>query len=646
VSIPLSDTLGLLISGVSWNDDGYYKNVVSGNELGGGDGYGLAGTLLWEPADNFSVKTRLTYTDDDYGPGAIAGLNDRRVEVDVPADAAEVTDETTVDLLPFVGSASGLEVRASEDPLTGGEYPGNTLEVFRAAMIAEWDVGDYTLSSYTGYTDADMTQRYDLDRQAVGRPDTILGHGEVDSYGNTTQLSQELRVASNWEDLPVQMTAGVQYWHEDRDDFSRNISVTCRNQNFCGPDQSATKYLSWQDLYADAISNAANYRNPISAETDSWSLYLMAEWDISERFTFIAEDRFVREDFDASLAIGASCVNAFPINADLLAYNPFNDTNQPTCVAGTMTSGSTTSEYQTPKFTLEWRAADNAMLYASAAKGVKPAGISLLQVPIKFEIPLDAYVYEPEKMWSYEAGAKTNWTGEFGELLVNGSAFYQDYTDKQTNTQQQVGDFIVGVVTNASSAWVKGLELETSWVTPLEGLSFGVGYTWLKSEYDDFQDATRSAARITIAGTCGQVVEIRDTNHCVVDLSGNQLEFMPEHSVVLTGRYENRLFNTGMDWYVESNASYQSERYTSAGNYTELDDFWLADARFGVTNEAWSIIAYVNNVFDDDTISSSGGNPDVAQGFVDATGVAPPFLPTGFLPPPRTAGLRVQYQYR
>jgi iron complex outermembrane receptor protein len=646
VSVPISDTLGVLLSGVSWNDDGRYKNAVSGDEFGGGDGYGVAGTLLWEPADNFSLKTRLTYTDDDYAPGAIAGLNDRRIPVAVPDDAADVTDETSVNLIPFIGDARGLEVRASEDPITGGDYPGNTLEVFRASMIAEWDVGEYTLSSYTGYTDADMTQRYDLDRQAEGRPDTILGHGEVDSYGNTTQVSQELRAASNWENLPVQMTLGLQYWQEDRDDHSRNISVTCRNQNFCGPDQTATKYLSWQDLYVDALANSENYRNPISADTESWSFYAMAEWDISETVTFTIEDRFVREDFDAEIAIGASCVNAFPINADLLAYNPFNDTNQPTCIPGNMASGSTTSEYQTPKFTLEWRPADNAMLYALAAKGIKPAGISLLQVPIKFEIPLDAYVYDQEKMWSYEAGAKTNWAGQFGELLVNGSAFYQDYTDKQTNTQQQVGDFLVGVVTNASAAWVKGLELETSWATPLQGLSFGAGYTWLKSEYNDFEDATRSAARITIAGSCGEVVEIRGTNHCLLDLSGNQLEFMPKHSLVLTGRYENRLFNTGMDWYVESNASYQGERYTSADNYTELDSFWLADARFGVTDESWSVIAYLNNVFDEDTISSSGGNPDVAQGYVDATGVAPPTLPTGFLPPPRTAGLRVQYQYR
>jgi outer membrane receptor for ferrienterochelin and colicin len=135
--------------------------------------------------------------------------------------------------------------------------------------------------------------------------------------------------------------------------------------------------------------------------------------------------------------------------------------------------------------------------------------------------------------------------------------------------------------------------------------------------------------------------------HCIIDLSGNSLEFVPEHSLVLTGRYENNLFNSGMQWYIESNTSYQSERFTSSSNYSVLDEFWLTDVRFGVDNKNWNIIAYVENIFDDNTISSSGGNTDVAAGYVGAApSVVPPTLATAFLPLPRTAGVRVQYQYR
>lgn len=662
VSGPITDTLGFRLTGLTWNDDGYYKNVVSGNEFGGGEGTGLAGTLLWEPADTFSLKTRLTYTDDEYAPGAVAGIYGRSVPVDVPQeaiDAGVVTDpdDFTVDLLPFVGDADGLEVRASEDPLTGGEYPGNTMEVFRASLILSWEPGDYTFTSYSGYTDADMSQRYDLDRQAEGRPDTILGHGDIDTFGNTRQFSQEFRLASNWENSPVQMTLGLQYWNEERDDFSRSIAVTCRSLALCGPDQTVTEFFSWQDIYAAVLENSPGFRAPIYAETDHRSAYVMLEWGITDTVSMVVEDRFVREDFDATIPAWASCLNPFPFNASPpgVGVLPF-----PNCDIGTIESDSVSSSYQTPKVTLEWQITDAAMMYGLIGKGVKPAGISLVRVPVAIAAqPKETYVYDPEKMWSYEIGAKTQWVGRAGTLLLNGAAFYQDYTDKQTNTQQafcsenEAGEetcVTVGVVTNASSAWVTGFELESNWITPLDGLSLGLGYTWLDSEYDDFKDATRSTGRIAAAGDCSEVEQINGRPHCVLDLSGNRLEFMPEHALVLTGRYENDLFNTGMLWFLEGNASYQSERYTGSGNFTQLDDFWLADARLGLTNDNWNIMLYVENLFDDDTISSSGGNTDVAAGYVATPegipGVIPPTLPTAFLPPPRTAGMRVQYQYR
>ena len=64
-----------------------------------------------------------------------------------------------------------------------------------------------------------------------------------------------------------------------------------------------------------------------------------------------------------------------------------------------------------------------------------------------------------------------------------------------------------------------------------------------------------------------------------------------------------------MQWFIEGNASDQSERYTSSENYSMLDEFWLADARVGLTNQNWNIMLYVNNLLDDDTVRFSGGGP-------------------------------------
>ena len=621
------------MNGVYWEEDGFYENVVSGEDFGGGDGYGVALTSLYEPTDALRFKLRLSWTDDEYEPGAVAVLNDRTVEVPVPEDASAVTDETEATLLPRVGSASGLEVRSSEDPLTGGDYPGNTLEVFRGSLVASWELENITLSSYTGYTDADMSQRYDLDRQAQGRPDTFLGHGDVDTFGNTEQISQELRLVTGWDDAGVQFTLGALYWEEERDDFSRNVGATCWVSAACFADG----FDSWQSLYAAVMGVSADFRNPIDTETEHYSVYAMLEWDISERFRFTVEDRLVWEDFSTTLFLGSSCVHAWPLGPDFR--------RNVGCIPGEETSGDTESDYQTPKFTLEWLPADELMVYVSAAKGQKPAGISLLTLPLPFPIPLDPYFFAPEKMWSYELGAKYTASGELGDLLFNSAIFYQDYTDKQTNTQQDINGFLVGVVTNASAAEAAGLELEARWDTPLDGLSLGAAYTYLDTEYDDFRDATRSVGRIAIAGTCGTVVDVGGRPHCELDLSGNELELAPEHSLVLTGTYRRPIGSRGWELIVDGNLNYLDERFTSADNFTLLDDHWLADLRLGLRGDQWQVLAYVENLFDDDTITSSGGNIDLAEGYVDSGLLAPPGLPTGFLPRPRIFGVRVQLDY-
>ena len=61
--------------------------------------------------------------------------------------------------------------RQSENPLTGGDYPGSSIELLRSTLVADWDIGVAVLSSYTGYTDATLDQAYDQDYQANGRPD-------------------------------------------------------------------------------------------------------------------------------------------------------------------------------------------------------------------------------------------------------------------------------------------------------------------------------------------------------------------------------------------------------------------------------------------------------------------------------------------
>ena len=70
----LEDTLGVRVSGVWWDEKGRFQNSVSGNDVGGSDGFGGALTAVFTPTDALKVKTRVEYTDERYEPRAVARI--------------------------------------------------------------------------------------------------------------------------------------------------------------------------------------------------------------------------------------------------------------------------------------------------------------------------------------------------------------------------------------------------------------------------------------------------------------------------------------------------------------------------------------------------------------------------------------------
>lgn len=63
---PVTDTVGVRVAGVKFNEDGFYTNSISGKGVGGSNGYGAALTTVWKPADPVKVKARFEYSDEQY----------------------------------------------------------------------------------------------------------------------------------------------------------------------------------------------------------------------------------------------------------------------------------------------------------------------------------------------------------------------------------------------------------------------------------------------------------------------------------------------------------------------------------------------------------------------------------------------------
>jgi iron complex outermembrane receptor protein len=321
--------------------------------------------------------------------------------------------------------------------------------------------------------------------------------------------------------------------------------------------------------------------------------------------------------------------------------------------------GTEKSSFNTPKVTLNWKPTDSSMYYFSWGKGIKPGGINTLAAGGS-PTTIDDERFLPEEVQAWEFGAKTDWEVA-GFLQANGALFLNDYTDKQVGTQV-VDD--AGVlqprVVNAASAEVWGIELELSWQPDfLDGLFMSASYTYLDAKYNEFTDLTRSFVRAANTGQCPVVATDDQGNRidpstvpssqrfCAIDQSGKQLERTPENAFVGNVQYTAPFMESGFDWFVEANAAYQDERFIEADNVAKFDDYWLADARAGLSGETFEFLVYVDNILEDDTLRTGGSGPDFGQqvtelGFTAGLGVTQFFA---LLPPPRTVGARITMRF-
>jgi hypothetical protein len=154
---------------------------------------------------------------------------------------------------------------------------------------------------------------------------------------------------------------------------------------------------------------------------------------------------------------------------------------------------------------------------------------------------------------------------------------------------------------------------------------------------------------------------------CQVTRTGNKLEDTPETAVALNLGYRVPVGASGNSLFVDVDANWVDERFAEDDNQVVLESYYLANLRFGLENEKWSALLYVDNVFDDDRIKSAGTGPgnaiaDVRQAQVIAQ-LATPTTPANFrspvapfglaiptavfatLPNPRVVGLRFNYKF-
>jgi iron complex outermembrane receptor protein len=264
-----------------------------------------------------------------------------------------------------------------------------------------------------------------------------------------------------------------------------------------------------------------------------------------------------------------------------------------------------------PRAVLTWHPTGDATLYATAARGYRPGGPNV-GLPANAGCVLgNAYapLYNPDSVWNYELGAKTEFLDR--RLSIDVAAFRIDWK----NVQQAVVDPGCGYqfVANVGSAQSTGAEVEINY-RPVNALLLSAGGSYIHAQFKSIAAEFQEAASVR-------------SGDPMPDIPRQKYNVSGEYNHALTADYSGYL---GLDWShvgtVPSGFTYHATRPA----YGSLD------ASLGVRNEHYDVSLYAHN------LTNSNGILEILEGASYNYGSV---FRTQISTPPRTVGIDVKLHF-
>lgn len=611
LSTPVAENVAIGATGYAFDERGSHRNTISGDYVGGSDGYGGSLSLLANLGEAFTAYGRVEYSNENIDPPASFVIAGRDV-IDLDANGQAVTGRTQG--FVFSGPVTDQPVAYDVNPRTGDDYSGAEIENFRAALIVDGDLGSVSVKSLTGYVNSKNSIFQDNDFITGRDPITGLTTGafqEAQQSNEVTQISQEFRISSN-SDSRFQWLVGGLYWHEAVDQIDQYDAAL------------AFSPLSDQDILD--FYTFAELQNPkfLSRDTDHLSFFAWTEYEMFDGLFVSAEARYTKEKITYGF-------RSEPGYQGFFGIIPAVGMGDPTYISFGSQSGvpeSTIKEDSfTPRFVVSYRPSPDLNIYASVAKAVKPSGFQT-----SGSTGILTQTYDRETMWSYEAGVKSQLSSD---LTASVSGFYMDYSDQQVGSLSidNATGIISGIVENAGQSTVWGLELEAAW-RPSSNFQLSAAYTYLNAKYNTFRIVSQSANPISEVGcaeTTGTV-----PNACVLNYDGKRPSDSPKHSVSVSADYTHPL-SADWDLTIQQNFRYVSDRFVTISNISTQEAYARVDMSIGISNDAVTALLYVDNLLNDDTVTDANSYLDFGNGFSPAV--------IAKRPDPRTVGMRILFDF-
>lgn len=562
------------------NHDGTFENAAEqDNRVQGRRNIAASGTFLAPLTDDLEATLSIYYNDFEYDPDARFILEN------------QCGNNGFGGFTHFCGELS------SRDPVDlSPEGEGNNGNTLIAGLKLEYELTDeITITSITAYSDTENQQFQDFDFTSGGVPFTALnamtgmsrtvlsnawiGQGD----GGNEDIAQELRISYRGERF--QAIAGGYYIHTKQDVMTTggvDSSVLNPGEMFIG---FIPALFGTPDPKNQGILSTVNFN-----VTETNAAFGQFDFDITESLRFSAGVRFTDEYKS--------------VNSVLSFTRPGTGFR------------SDRFKFWTPQFSLDYMLTDDAMVYASVARGARSGGFN---ANFAADVPEEA-TFEPETNWTYEVGAKSTWFD--GRLTVNASAFLVDWSNLQIQSQSasELATTIFSVTRNTGNAQSKGFEVAAS-AALSENFNFGLGYSLADATFDDGSIDLGNRFICGVDASICTLTELPGIGAAVPDVSGNRIPRSSKHTFAGNSTIT---FPLAGDWsvYLRGDVFYRSRLFSTSQNLQWAPGFWMVNARLAVENEQYELALWAENLFDEEWVANTTTQPRF-HSFARLTDVVP-----------------------
>lgn len=501
--------------------DGYVRRLTDDTFLGDKNAFGARGSVSIRPSDALTIDLAADYTRVRQNSAALTLLS----VSPTGAPFLNVFNSAVAPNLPIVAPNGVRSLNGSW--VTGNPFTTyqsgpnvNDLDQYGFTGTVNLEVSDnLSLRSITAYRDLQSTFGRDGDNTPYDFRHTL---DDIDQ----NQFSQELQLIGSLWDERLEFVVGGYYFSERAiDDAVITLASGVYSAAGPAPRNNLALDLVFQQYNDIRSKSYAGFANATFHITDTLSTTLGLRYTRERKTLYSFERRYASGTFIVDPAVLRTLYGRYPLQR--------------------------TWDDWSPRIGLEYKPAQDVMLYASVSKGFKSGSFNGRATGSS----ADVKPFNPEKVWNYEAGVKSQLFNR--RLTLNLTAFRMDYSDIQVTVNRTPDNFVA----NAAAARLQGVELEFR-ATPARGLSFDGSVGYLDAKYTD------------VGGT-GLVLPIT---------RASQLVRAPEWTTNLGAQYDHTFGDDGK-LSLRGDLSYVSRQYYDAANTSLISQpgYTLLSARIAYT---------------------------------------------------------------